>query len=129
MCGSVRYVAVGTPLNSRVCHCRQCQKAVGAAFNARILFPGNQVTFDGAPSRAHSSDDLERGFCAACGTSIYTHRLSTNWTGVTAGSLDDPSQFQPEAHTWVSEKQQWLVICDGLPQFEKMPPRHSKQSL
>ena len=122
LCGAVRYVATGRQLNSRVCHCRQCQKAVGSALNARILFHGDQVTFEGIPSTAHSSDDLMRGFCAGCGTSVYTHRLSTNWIGLTVGSLDDPGQFRPEAHTWVSEKQPWLLICDGLPQFERMPP-------
>lgn len=122
LCGAVRYVASGVPLNSRVCHCRQCQKAVGSAFNARILYPGNQVRFEGSPSTAHSSQDLLRGFCAACGTSVYTHRISTNWTGITVGSLDDPGQFQPEAHTWVCEKQPWLAICDDLPQFDRMPP-------
>ncbi|MGN6549740.1 MAG: GFA family protein [Pararhizobium sp.] len=122
LCGNVRYRATGKPLNSRICHCRQCQKATGAAFNARILYPGDRVTFSGEFATTHSSDDLVRGFCASCGTSVFTHRLSTDWIGVTVGSLDDTSQFAPEAHTWVSEKQQWLVIADGLPQFERMPP-------
>ena len=122
LCGAVRYAARGKPLNSRVCHCSQCQKATGAAFNARILYSREQVNFQGAYATAHSSDDLLRGFCPDCGTSLFTHRLSTNWIGVTAGSLDDAGRFKPEAHTWIVEKQPWLVITDGLPQFERMPP-------
>ncbi|WP_343034076.1 GFA family protein [Aurantimonas aggregata] len=66
--------------------------------------------------------DLLRGFCPSCGTSLFTHRLSSGWTGLTSGSLDDPDRFKPEAHTWVSAKQPWVVIADQLPQYDEMPP-------
>lgn len=121
LCGGVRYRATGTPLNARICHCRQCQKAVGAAFNARILYPADQVRLEGPYKTRHSSTDLLRGFCPECGTSVFTHRVSSDWIGITVGSLDRPEDFKPEAHTWISEKQPWLTIADGLPQFQRMP--------
>ena len=37
LCRAVRYETTADPLNQRVCHCRECQKALGAAFNARVL--------------------------------------------------------------------------------------------
>lgn len=121
LCNRVRYRAAGRPLNTRICHCRQCQKAVGAPFNARMLYPADQVELTGEFATVHSSDDLLRGFCPRCGTSVFTHRLSTRWIGLSAGSLDDPEHFVPESHTWVAEKQPWLIIADDLPQFTRMP--------
>jgi hypothetical protein len=123
LCGAIRYRASGKPLNVRVCHCRLCQKAVGAAFNARLLFEETAVDVEGPLATVHSSPDLLRGFCRSCGTSILTKRLSTGWIGLSAGSLDDPGLFKPEAHTWVSAKQPWVVIADGLPQYDEMPPK------
>lgn len=60
LCGAVRYRAEYKPINVRVCHCRLCQKAVGAAFNARILLDGSLVDFEGPYATAQSS----RTFCA-----------------------------------------------------------------
>ena len=43
------------PINERVCHCRLCQKAIGAAFNARLLFRIDDVTVEGPVATVNSS--------------------------------------------------------------------------
>ncbi|MGN6773009.1 MAG: GFA family protein [Rhizobiaceae bacterium] len=122
LCGKVRYRAEATPINERVCHCRLCQKAVGAAFNARLLFAGNDVSIEGSMRWAHSSPDLQRGFCLECGTTVFTRRLSNGVVGVGSGTLDEPSLFRPQMHIFASMKQPWIVLDDGLPQYEEWPP-------
>jgi hypothetical protein len=122
MCGSVRYVAEVEPINQRICHCRLCQRAIGAAFNARLLFQAQDVQVSGEVVTANSSPDMVRGFCPSCGTSIFTHRASNGRMSLTAGSLDDPAQFKPDMHFWVSSKQPWLVLQDDLPQFDGPAP-------
>jgi hypothetical protein len=121
-CGAVRYVAEGTPINERICHCRLCQKASGAAFNARLLFRDTDVRLCGPAGRFHSSPALERGFCRECGTTAFSARRGAGVIGLTAGSLDDPGQFRPDMHFWTSSRQPWLSFGDGLPQHPEGPP-------
>ena len=117
LCGAVRYQATGEPINVRVCHCRLCQRALGAAFNARVLMPLAAVTFTGHASRVNSSSDIVRGFCEACGTTLFSERTVAGVIGLTCGSLDKPSEVRPTAHIWMSSKQPWLKLDDGLPQY------------
>jgi len=122
LCGELRYAAEAEPVNARVCHCRLCQKAVGAAFNARILFRRSDLALTGAVQTFHSSPEAQRGFCPSCGTTVFSLREGVGVIAVTAGSLDDPSQFKPSMHIWISSKQPWLQIDDGLPQFPEGAP-------
>src|SRR3954451_11093812 len=95
LCGAVRYSCVAVPVNERICHCRLCQKAIGAAFNARVLFRIDDVAIEGPLATVNTSADLERGFCANCGTTMFSRRDSAGIIGITTGSLDDPSLFKP----------------------------------
>jgi hypothetical protein len=122
LCGAVRYRVSASPINERICHCHLCQKAIGATFNARLLFRAEDVTIEGQVDYVHTSPDLRRGFCPRCGTTLFSNRLSAAALGVTAGSLDDPALFKPQMHIYVASKQPWLVIDDSLPQFEGPPP-------
>ena len=122
LCGAVRYVATGAPVNSRVCHCRKCQRAIGAAFNARVLYRREQVAITGPMKAYASSPDLRRGFCPDCGTTVFSLRDSAGLVAVTTGSLDDASGFEPAEHIWITSKQPWLVLDDGLPQHAEGPP-------
>ncbi|MBM0206110.1 GFA family protein [Micromonospora sp. STR1s_5] len=122
LCGAVRYVAEGEPLNQRICHCRLCQRAIGAAFNARLLFAGKSVTLRGWFKTFNSSPDLQRGFCGRCGTTVFSARESTKVIGITAASLDEPERFRPTMHFWTSSKQPWVNLDDGLPHYPEGPP-------
>ena len=122
LCGAVRYCADGEPINQRICHCRLCQRAIGAAFNARLLFRIDAVTVDGPLALASSSAEIKRGFCPHCGTTLFSRREKAGVMGVTSGSLDDPSAFAPQMHIFTASKQPWLVLDDNLPQFEDAPP-------
>ncbi|WP_269930107.1 GFA family protein [Aminobacter sp. HY435] len=122
MCGAVRYVAVGAPVNERICHCHSCQKAIGAAFNARLMFRAEAVSLSGPFKTANSSPNVQRGFCPECGTTVFSGRESAGVLAVTSGSLDDPEQFRPTMHIWISSRQPWLKLDDGLPRFSEAAP-------
>ncbi|MBO9671017.1 MAG: GFA family protein [Sphingobium sp.] len=122
MCGACRYETQAEPINIRACHCRMCQKAIGATFNARVLVPLDSLTVEGPVGWYSSSDLLRRGFCTVCGTTLFSERQSANAIGLTMGSLDDPDRFMPVEHIWISSKQAWLGLTDELPGHAEGPP-------
>ena len=79
------YAPTSTPINERICHCRLCQKAIGAAFNARVLFRIDDVTIEGPLATVNTSPDLKRGFCPSCGTTMFSRRDSAGIIGITTG--------------------------------------------
>src|ERR1700753_3785076 len=95
LCGAVRYRAEGEPINVRVCHCRNCQKAMGSPFFARALFPQNALTIEGTTARFATSANLERLFCGSCGTRLFTWRRDGSAAGVALATFDDRNAFAP----------------------------------
>ncbi|MGT2469123.1 GFA family protein [Mesorhizobium atlanticum] len=118
LCGAVRYSAEAELINARVCHCRICQRAIGAAFNARLLFRIDDVAIEGPVATIEFHAGPPARFCPVCGTTMFSRRDSRGILGVTSGSLDDPSLFKPDMHFWTASKQSWLMLEDGLPQYE-----------
>jgi len=123
LCGAVRFKAEGEPLNVRICHCRNCQKAMGSPFFARALFPQQALTVTGATSRYATSPRLERVFCTKCGTRLFSWRTDGSAAGVALAAFDDRNAFQPTEHIWLSAKMDWVRIDDGLKQYQESVPQ------
>jgi hypothetical protein len=122
LCGAVRLKARGEPINVRVCHCRNCQKAMGSPFFARALFPQDALTLEGDSGRYPSSDAIDRVFCKNCGTRLLSWRTNGTAAGVALATFDDRNAFAPTEHIWVSEKMHWVKLDDGLPQYPEQVP-------
>lgn len=122
LCGAVRFRAEGEPDNVRVCHCRNCQKAMGSPFFARALFDQRALTVAGEAACYASSDRIERVFCPRCGTRLFSRRRDGTMMGVALATFDDRNAFAPTAHIWMSEKIDWVQLSDGLPQYPETVP-------
>lgn len=109
-CGACRYQTSAAPINVRVCHCRKCQKAIGASFNVRVLVPTDTLAINGPVGWYASSLELRRGFCKTCGTTMFSERQANNTIGLTIGSLNNPDAFFPSDQIWASSKQAWLTL-------------------
>lgn len=122
LCGACRYVTTAAPINVRVCHCRKCQRAIGASFNARVLVPLDTLDIGGPVAWYSSSKELRRGFCPQCGATMFSERQSNNTIGITLGSLDDPDAFAPGDQIWTSSKQAWLVLSNPSTCYPEAAP-------
>jgi hypothetical protein len=122
LCGAVRFKAKGEPINVRVCHCRNCQKAMGSPFFARALFSQDALTVEGDSARYASSAATDRIFCKTCGTRLFSWRTNGTAAGVALAVFDDRNAFAPTAHIWVKEKIDWVKLDDGLPQYPERAP-------
>ena len=122
LCGAVRFKAKGEPVNVRICHCRNCQKAMGSPFYARALFDQKALSIAGDTGFYASSEALERVFCKRCGTRLFSRRTNGTMAGVALATFDDRDAFAPTEHIWVSEKMRWVMLDDGLPQYPQAVP-------
>jgi len=123
LCGSVRFRTDGEPVNVRICHCRNCQKAMGSPFFARALFDQRALAVEGDTARYPSSEALDRVFCKICGTRLFSRRTNGTVVGVALAAFDDRNAFAPTEHIWVSEKIDWVRLDDGLPQYQQSIPQ------
>ena len=123
LCGAVRFRVRGEPINVRVCHCRNCQKAMGAPFLARALFDQQAIEVDGDTGRYASSEALDRVFCTTCGTRLFSWRRNGTAAGIALAAFDDRNAFAPTEHIWVSEKMAWVRLDDGLTQYAQGVPQ------
>ena len=117
LCGAVRYVTTGPPLNVRVCHCHTCRKITGSAFFARAMFRREAVTVTGETAAYASSEDLLRRFCPVCGSVLFADR--GDLLSVTLGTLDDPDALPPQAQVFVSRQVAWLPLDPELPCYDE----------
>ena len=106
-CGAVRYRGSDFGRAS-ICHCRMCQKAFGAPFALLVTVRDLEWT-RGEPKRFRSSNKVERGFCAECGTPL-TYEYGGP-TEIAVCTFDDPSVAPPTIQVNPESK---LPFFDGL---------------
>lgn len=115
-CGAVRYRASAVLDNAHLCHCRMCQKAVGGLFAALVSAPRDALVWTrGQPARWRSSAQVDRGFCAACGTPLLYENLAGDHISVTLGSLDNPVAFRPVSHDGTEGRMPWFFDLADVP--------------
>ena len=66
------------------------------------------------------------GFCPNCGSQLFGKPSMPEVMGITAGSLDDPSEFQPGRNFYTVSAQKWDYMNPELPKFAlPSPPNNS----
>ena len=127
LCGAVRLRADAAPLLSRLCWCRLCQSLAAGNATVNVVFPSDKVAIEGEvrcyESVAESGNRMERGFCPACGTPLFSQSdARPHLLIVRAGALDDPELLAPQGTIWTDEAPGWAHIDPDLPQFPRQPP-------
>jgi len=107
LCGGVTFSAREVEPILAACHCDMCRRWTGSFLMA---FRSDDVTWTGEDKIAtfQSSAWAERGFCSACGTSLF-YRVTTpgphqGTYHVGFGTLDDPGDFDLEIEFFIDRK-------------------------
>ena len=118
LCGDVRFRATKDPDGARHCHCTLCRRQTGAAFITGVRFAGESFEWTkGKPAYFRDSVEVDRSFCARCGSSMTWEPPGRDDITVWAGSLDRAEDVHPISHWCTSTMLPWLKLDDGLPQY------------
>jgi hypothetical protein len=122
-CGAIRYAISGEPVYHAICHCHDCRRATGAPAVSWALFPQGAVTVTGAPQAYASSQNAQRHFCGACGTSLFYTNESTfpGMIDVQSATLDDPGALPLQVQVQTAERIGWMEHLAEVPAFERYP--------
>ncbi|WP_286237784.1 GFA family protein [Neptuniibacter halophilus] len=125
-CGGVTYELLAPPAMVVACHCRECQKLSTSAFSITAMVDADSIRFSGEMqewSRPAESGNISAAkFCPCCGNRLYHFNPDEpEKIKLKPSTLSDTRIINPTAHVWVSEKQDWYQIPEGVKVFEKQP--------
>lgn len=129
-CGAIAFEAEIHPDNVSICHCTDCQTLSGAPYRASVAVRSENLKFTrGAPKiyvkTAQSGNKRAQGFCADCGTPIYSTSTDDNpaMYMVRAGSIAQRDQLIPKLQMWHRSAQPWTAhVADIAIHPGGMPP-------
>jgi hypothetical protein len=128
LCGAVKLKLSGDPLAARMCWCRDCQRLASGSATVNALFPAEAVEVSGELTLHHkvadSGNTVERAFCKACGSHVFSRPLVTPPAPyrIRAGVLDNPEIAKPAGIIWADSAPNWAVFDPNLPRHGKAPP-------
>ncbi len=117
LCGAVTFRIEGEMAAPQACHCVTCRKQSGhyGAF-ARAPKTDLVLTTQDGLAWFQSSEQVRRGFCSICGSTLFFDPINQDWTSVAMGAFDDPTGAALSVHIFVADKGDYYEIADGLPQ-------------
>ena len=120
LCGAVAFEVNGDVRPVMFCHCSQCRKTSGH-FWAATQVPTDQMTLtnDAGLTWFRSSDHARRGFCDACGSSLFWEMDGEGATSIAAGAFNNPTGLTAGTHIFMADKGDYYDITDGLPQLAR----------
>jgi hypothetical protein len=127
LCGAVRYEYEGEVGPASYCHCADCRRCTGSAFNIGVRAEARRFrVLRGSPKAftktGDSGNELTRHFCPECGSPLYTsspHHPDSYY--LKAGCLDDPTIVRATHQSWAKSRIPWATISPDLPSFSEAP--------
>lgn len=125
LCGAIRVSCVGGVGDAGICHCADCRRCTGSAFNVSVPVERSRFTVTrGAPraftATADNGNAVTRYFCGDCGSPIHTASSAhPDRVFVKAGIIDDPSVVRPAIERWTASAVPWARLDGTLPSTER----------
>lgn len=109
LCGAVSYTVAAELGAVTACHCGQCRKWSGH-LAAAVPAPWDTVTLHGVPQWYASSPGARRGFCGACGSSLFWEEFD-GLVYIMAGTLDDAAGLNMDGHIFYADKGAYYSVA------------------
>jgi hypothetical protein len=120
----VRFEVRGPLRDVLLCHCRECRRWAGhawAATSARredLHVEGDTLRWVDSPE---SDTHARRGFCSACGSSLFWEAPGSETVSIAAGALDGPTGLRTVAHVYAPQAGDYYALPeDGLPRRDRL---------
>ncbi|WP_335092714.1 GFA family protein [Nostoc sp.] len=129
LCSYVRYEYKGELGAANYCHCRDCRKTTGSAFNIGVRLQSAALHIVTGQVKSYtkngdSGNSITREFCPECGSPLFTRApAKPQFVWLKAGSLDNPQLVKPMHQIWTDSAVPWAYIDPKLPGFSRN--RHS----
>ena len=124
LCGGVRFEFSRSVTPVGLCHCSLCRKVSGAASNAMVVVPKDELRWLAGQELLQSyarATGWRTTFCRTCGSPAPQLHTSGGAWWVPAGALDDDPGVRVGGHIFVGSKAPWDEIGGSAPQFEERP--------
>ena len=116
LCGAVQFRLIGPMRPVIACHCKECRQVTGHFWAATAVANSNLVLDkDGELAWYRSSTTVRRGFCRACGSTLFYDPDGEDRVAVSAGALDGGTGLALQSHVFVAEKGDYYDLPDDLP--------------
>jgi hypothetical protein len=128
LCGAFRFEIDGDVGPASYCHCLDCRRVTGSAFNVgvrveRARFRVAQGDVQRFAKAADSGTVLTRAFCPTCGSPLYTESPAhPDQIYVKAGAFDEPDVVEPSHQSWIDRAVPWARIDPSLPAYRRGRP-------
>lgn len=125
LCGTVRWRARQPLAPLMHCHCSMCRKAHGApfaSFTSAKLEDFEWVSGEDSVRRYASSPEVERPFCAVCGSAVPGLLPAIGQAVIPAGALDDDPGLRGGVHVFLGSKPAWSTVDPALEGHDAYPP-------
>lgn len=118
LCGAVRLDVTGSLDAVVLCHCSQCRRGNGGAFNVAVIVDTDQVTLHGRDHlrEYESSPGKLRAFCGVCGSPVYSRRLDKpDVLRLRGGLIIDLPAPADLRHTQRDSRWPWIDTIEDAP--------------
>jgi hypothetical protein len=117
LCGAVRFSAVHVETDYHACHCGMCRRWSGGApfFGATAT---DVVFEDTAQLGTYASSAwADRGFCKACGSTLFYFLKPTRTYTMSVGAFDDASPFRLVREIFIDRKPDGYALAGDHPRW------------
>ncbi|MGH1458486.1 MAG: GFA family protein [Paracoccaceae bacterium] len=116
LCGGVTWQTDAPLRPSVACHCTQCRKTSGHYWSAtQVPTEALDITADSL-TWFRSSATARRGFCSACGASMFWEQDGEGKTSIGSGTIDGPSGITTAKHIYCADKGDYYDLPAGVAQ-------------